>query len=184
MQTARPGPARAIRLAAAPADRIRADGHGRGATLLAGTLYFVDLNAVVEGLRKIGYGAAILAGLLAIGRSSFAALRWYLVSRQTGAPLRLRDTTLGYLEATFINAFFPTLIASDGARVLRAIGSGANATHAFVGVVTDRIVALVRHWRSRPRPASFPAGRQQIRGCCGHGRNPARHSCAACSCST
>src|SRR5439155_3097353 len=34
------------------------------------------------------------------------------------------------------------LIASDGARVLRAIGSGANPMNAFVGVVTDRIVAL------------------------------------------
>jgi glycosyltransferase 2 family protein len=113
-----------------------------GATLLAGTLYFVGPHAVIESLRKIGYGAAAIAGLLAIGQVFICGFRWYLVSRQTGAPLRLRDTTLGYLEATFVNAFFPTLIASDGARVLRAIGSGANATHAFVGVVTDRIVAL------------------------------------------
>src|SRR5688572_18881852 len=79
-----------------------------GATLLAGTLYFVNLNAVVEGLRKIGYGAALLAGFLAIGQVFICGFRWYLVSRQTGAPLRLRDTTLGYLEATFVNAFFPT----------------------------------------------------------------------------
>jgi uncharacterized membrane protein YbhN (UPF0104 family) len=113
-----------------------------GTTLLAGTLYFVDLNAVVEGLRKIGYGAAVLAGVLAICQVFLCGFRWYLVSRQTGAPLRLADTTVGYLEATFVNAFFPTLIASDGARVLRAIGSGASPTYAFVGVVTDRIVAL------------------------------------------
>jgi uncharacterized membrane protein YbhN (UPF0104 family) len=113
-----------------------------GAMILAGTLYFVNLNAVVEGLRKIGYGAAMLAGLLAIGQVFICGFRWHLISRQTGAPLRLRDTTLGYLEATFVNAFFPTLIASDGARVLRAMGSGANPMNAFVGVVTDRIVAL------------------------------------------
>ena len=113
-----------------------------GTILLTGTLYFVDLNAVVEGLRKIGYGAAFLAGLLAIGQVLIVGFRWHLISRQTGAPLRLRDTTLGYLEATFVNAFFPTLIASDGARVLRAMGSGANPMNAFVGVVTDRIVAL------------------------------------------
>ena len=36
-----------------------------GGTILAGTLYFVDMRAVGEGLRKIGYGAAFLAGLLA-----------------------------------------------------------------------------------------------------------------------
>lgn len=113
-----------------------------GATLLAGTLYFVNLNAVVEGLRKIGYGAAVLAGLLAIAQVFICGFRWHLISRQTGAPLRLSDTTLGYLEATFVNAFFPTLIASDGARVLRAMGSGANPMNAFVGVVTDRIIAL------------------------------------------
>ena len=113
-----------------------------GTTLLAGTLYFVDMGAVVEGLRKIGYGAAFLAGALALAQVFICGFRWHMISRQTGAPLRLRDTTLGYLEATFVNAFFPTLIASDGARGLRAIGSGANAMNAFVGVVTDRIVAL------------------------------------------
>jgi uncharacterized membrane protein YbhN (UPF0104 family) len=113
-----------------------------GTTLLAGTLYFVDMRAVLDGLRKVGYGAAFLAGLLALGQVFICGFRWHMISRQTGAPLRLRDTTLGYLEATFVNAFFPTLIASDGARVLRAIGSGANPMNAFVGVVTDRIVAL------------------------------------------
>lgn len=113
-----------------------------GTALLAGTLYFVNLNAVVEGLRKIGYGPAFLAGLLTIGQVFIVGFRWHLVSRQTGAPLRLRDTTLGYLEATFVNAFFPTLIASDGVRVLRAMSSGANPMNAFVGVVTDRIIAL------------------------------------------
>lgn len=113
-----------------------------GGTILAGTLYFVDMRAVGDGLRKIGYGAAIVAGLLAIAQTLICGLRWQLISRQTGAPLRLRDAMLGYIEAAFVNAFFPTLIASDGARVFRAIGSGADPMNAFVGVVTDRIVAL------------------------------------------
>lgn len=113
-----------------------------GIAILVSTLYFVDIGAVGEGLRKIGYGAATLAGLLALAQVFICALRWQIISRHTGATLRLRDTVLGYLEASFINAFLPTLIASDGARIFRAMTSGANAMGALVGVVTDRIVAL------------------------------------------
>src|SRR5690242_9752218 len=73
-----------------------------GATLLAGTLYFVDMRAVGDGLRKIGYGAAVLAGIFAVTQTLICGLRWQLISRQTGAPLRLRDTMLGYVEAQFV----------------------------------------------------------------------------------
>src|SRR3954447_16114481 len=59
-----------------------------GGTILAGTLYFVDMRAVGEGLRKIGYGAAVLAGFLALAQTLICGLRWQLISRQTGAPLR------------------------------------------------------------------------------------------------
>jgi glycosyltransferase 2 family protein len=113
-----------------------------GIALLIGTLYFVDVRAVAQGLSRIGYGAATVAGILALTQVFICALRWQIVSRQTGGPLRLRDTLVGYFEATFVNAFFPTLIASDGVRVLRAIRSGASAMNALIGVVTDRIIAL------------------------------------------
>jgi len=118
------------------------------ATLLAGsalmyvTLRIVDIQAVGDALRKIGYGAALLAAMMALTQVFICAWRWQIVSRETESPLRLRDATLGYFEATFVNAFLPTLIASDGVRVLRAISSGANAMAAFIGVVMDRLVAL------------------------------------------
>ncbi|MCL4710563.1 MAG: YbhN family protein [Pseudorhodoplanes sp.] len=113
-----------------------------GASILAATLYFVDFNAVLGGLRRVGYAAAALAGVMALTQVVICAYRWQLIARETGGPLRLQDTLLGYLEATFVNAFLPTLIASDGVRVLRAINSGASAMNSFVGVITDRIVAL------------------------------------------
>lgn len=113
-----------------------------GAGILAATLYFVDLNAVIGGLRKVGYTAAALAGVMALTQVAICAYRWQLITRETGGPLRWQDTFLGYLEATFVNAFLPTLIASDGVRVLRAINSGASAMNGFIGVITDRIVAL------------------------------------------
>lgn len=113
-----------------------------GGVLLGGTLYFVDLQAVVNGLRGIGIGAAMLAGLMATIQVFFHAWRWHLISHHTGAPLRFSDATIGYLEATFVNAFFPTVVASDGARVFRAMASGANPMGAFIGVISDRLVNL------------------------------------------
>lgn len=75
-------------------------------------------------------------------KSSICAFRWKLISGVTGSTLQFRDALLGYLEATFVNAFLPTLIASDGARVLRAIKSGAAPMNAFMSVITDRLIAL------------------------------------------
>jgi hypothetical protein len=82
-------------LAPPPPAGIRADARSAGTTLLAGTLYFVDLRAVVEGLRKIGYGAAVLCRIAGARPGVHCGFRWHMISRQTGAPLRLRDTTLG-----------------------------------------------------------------------------------------
>jgi uncharacterized membrane protein YbhN (UPF0104 family) len=113
-----------------------------GAALLALTLHFVDIAQVREGLRKIGYAAAVLAGLLALAQVVLCAVRWSLITRLTPQPLRLRDAMLGYCEAAFVNAFLPTLIVSDGARIMRAINGGTAPTYAFVGVATDRLVAL------------------------------------------
>jgi uncharacterized membrane protein YbhN (UPF0104 family) len=113
-----------------------------GAALLALTLHFVDVTRVTDSLRRIGPGAAILAATLALIQVGLCALRWSLISRLTPTPLRLRDATLGYLEAAFINAFLPSLIVSDGTRMVRAISSGATPTYAFVGVASDRLVAL------------------------------------------
>src|SRR5215203_4547269 len=110
--------------------------------LLATTLHFVDVSRVADSLRRIGPGAAILAGVLALIQVALCALRWSLISRLTPTPLRLRDASLGYLEAAFINAFLPSLIVSDGTRMVRAISSGATPTYAFVGVASDRLVAL------------------------------------------
>lgn len=115
---------------------------GIGATMLAITLYFVDMRSVGERLSQLGYGAVALAGVMAFTQVILCAIRWYFVTRQTRTPLSLRNALLGYVEATFVNAFFPTLVASDGARILRATASGSTPTDAFVGVVTDRIVAL------------------------------------------
>jgi uncharacterized membrane protein YbhN (UPF0104 family) len=115
---------------------------GIGATLLAVTLYFVDMRSVGDRLSQIGYGAVALAGVMAFAQVILCAVRWHFVTRQTKTPLSMQNALLGYVEATFVNAFFPTLVASDGARVLRATASGSSPTNAFVGVVTDRIVAL------------------------------------------
>ena len=113
-----------------------------GGGLLYGTLHFVDMRAVGEGLRKIGYGAALLAAVMAVAQILICSWRWQIVTRETTQPLRLQDTLLGFFEGTFVSAFLPSVIASDGVRVLRAISSGATPTNAFVGVVTDRLVAL------------------------------------------
>lgn len=110
-----------------------------GAAILVGTFFFVDIGEVGEDLRRICYSAAMLGSWL-WRRSSFARC----AGRLSLAILadRFTSATHYYLEATFINAFLPTLIASDGVRIFRAIGSGASAMDALIGVVTDRIVAL------------------------------------------
>ncbi len=65
-----------------------------------------------------------------------------LITRLTPTPLPFREALRGYLEAAFVNAFLPSLIVSDGTRMMRAIASGARPTHAFVGVASDRLIAL------------------------------------------
>jgi uncharacterized membrane protein YbhN (UPF0104 family) len=110
--------------------------------LLAITLHFVDVQRVSEGLRKIGPSAALFAAGLLLAQVVLCALRWTLITRLTPTPLPFREALRGYLEATFVNAFLPSLIVSDGTRMMRAIASGAQPTHAFVGVASDRLIAL------------------------------------------
>jgi uncharacterized membrane protein YbhN (UPF0104 family) len=112
------------------------------AALLAATLHFVDMRQVGEGLRKIGAGAALVAALLLLIQVGLCAVRWMLITRLTPTPLPFGQAMRGYLEAAFINAFLPSLIVSDGTRMMRAIASGAQPTYAFVGVASDRLVAL------------------------------------------
>jgi hypothetical protein len=112
------------------------------AVLLAVTLHFVDMQRVGEGLRKIGVAAALLAAILLLIQVGLCALRWMLITRLTPTPLPFREALRGYLEAAFVNAFLPSLIVSDGTRMMRAIAAGARPTHAFVGVASDRLVAL------------------------------------------
>lgn len=112
------------------------------AALLAVTLHFVDMRQVAEGLRKIGIAAALFAALLLLVQVVLCAIRWMLITRLTPTPLPFREAMRGYLEAAFVNAFLPSLIVSDGTRMVRAIASGARPTHAFVGVACDRLVAL------------------------------------------
>jgi uncharacterized membrane protein YbhN (UPF0104 family) len=112
------------------------------AALLAATLHFVDLHQVGDGLRKIGLLAALVAGVLLLAQVVLCAVRWMLITRLTPTPLPFREALRGYLEAAFVNAFLPSLIVSDGTRMMRAIASGARPSHAFVGVASDRLVAL------------------------------------------
>ncbi|MGD9922891.1 MAG: YbhN family protein [Pseudorhodoplanes sp.] len=112
------------------------------AALLSITLHFVDIHQVSQGLRKIGLSAALFAAALLLAQVVLCALRWMLITRLTPTPLPFREATRGYLEAAFVNAFLPSLIVSDGTRMVRAMASGASPTHAFVGVASDRLVAL------------------------------------------
>jgi uncharacterized membrane protein YbhN (UPF0104 family) len=110
--------------------------------LLALTLHFVDMQRVGDGLRKIGVTAALFAAGLMLAQVVLCAVRWMLITRLTPTPLPFREAMRGYLEAAFVNAFLPSLIASDGTRMVRAVASGASPTHAFVGVASDRLIAL------------------------------------------
>ena len=112
------------------------------AGVLAVTLHFVNLQQVADGLRKIGLSAALFAAVLLLAQVVLCALRWMLITRLTPTPLPFREALRGYLEAAFVNAFLPSLIVSDGTRMMRAIASGARPTHAFVGVASDRLIAL------------------------------------------
>lgn len=112
------------------------------AALLAITLHFVDMQRVGDGLRKICLSAALFAAFLLLAQVVLCAVRWMLITRLTPTPLPFQDAMRGYLEAAFVNAFLPSLIASDGTRMMRAIASGARPTHAFVGVASDRLIAL------------------------------------------
>ncbi len=112
------------------------------AALLAATLHFVDMQQVGERLRKIGLWAALLAASLILAQVVLCAVRWSLITRLTPTPLPFYAAMRGYLEAAFVNAFLPSLIVSDGTRMMRAIASGARPTYAFVGVASDRLVAL------------------------------------------
>lgn len=112
------------------------------AIVLAVTLHFVDMQRVVEGLRKVGPTAVVLAALLMLAQVFLCALRWKLITRLTPTPLPFREALRGYFEAAFVSAFMPSLIVSDGTRMMRAIAAGARPTHAFVGVASDRLVAL------------------------------------------
>ena len=110
--------------------------------VLAVTLHFVNLQQVADGLRKIGLSAALIGAVLLLAQVVLCALRWMLITRLTPTPLPFREALRGYLEAAFVNAFLPSLIVSDGTRMMRAIASGARPTHAFVGVASDRLIAL------------------------------------------
>jgi uncharacterized membrane protein YbhN (UPF0104 family) len=104
---------------------------------------FIDLSQVVERLRLLSpaYLAVIFAIVLV--QNVLLALRWSIVADFCGAGvgnvLAVRFTII----SMFFNQTLPGTLGGDSARVLLSVGVGVRVKPAFLGVVIDRVLALI-----------------------------------------
>ena len=104
---------------------------------------FVDLSLVVDRLRLLRpiFLAVIFA--LVLAQNVLFAIRWSFIadfcSASIGIALAIRFTII----SMFFNQTLPGTLGGDSMRVLLSVGEGVSVKRAFLGVVIDRILALI-----------------------------------------
>lgn len=102
----------------------------------------VELANVIATVRMVPPGAIVLAALLIVAQALLAAVRWHLIMRYLGIPIRLARTLQIFWIGQFATALLPGGVAGDGVRMWVLSGSGARPSKCINSVLFDRAAAL------------------------------------------
>lgn len=105
--------------------------------------YLIDLNLVVDRLRQLRpiFVPAII--LLILLQSVVIAARWSFVANFCNAGLGIALSTRITFIGMFFNQLLPGTLGGDSTRVLLSLPEGVTFKNAFMGVLADRVVALM-----------------------------------------
>jgi glycosyltransferase 2 family protein len=98
--------------------------------------------------RHVVEGQPVNAGYLAAGFALYTAavlmtmLRWHLLVRALGLPLRLRDALRYGLVGHFFNAFLPGSVGGDLVKAAALARAQSRRTAAVATVIMDRVLGL------------------------------------------
>ena len=116
---------------------------GFGAAVIAGTIAIVGTGPLVRGVLAISPGA-ILAAALLTGVATFAAAwRWRTVSAELGLPMRWTSAVAAYYRSQFLNTVLPGGVIGDVHRAYRQGRQARDVPVAARAVITERAAGQV-----------------------------------------
>ena len=113
---------------------------GFGAAVIAGTIAIVGTGPLVRGLLAISPGAILAAALLTGAATFAAAWRWRTISSELGLPMRWTSAVAAYYRSQFLNTVLPGGVIGDVHRAYRQ-GRRAQDLPIAARAVVDACVA-------------------------------------------
>lgn len=106
-------------------------------------LQHVDLERVVNVLKKADVGMMVAAFALQMTSTVMAAYRWYLIMRLLVFRESFGFYLRSYFKGSFFNQVLPGSIGGDAVRIIELARMGYAKRDAFYGIFVDRVVGLV-----------------------------------------
>jgi uncharacterized protein (TIRG00374 family) len=105
--------------------------------------HFVDLSLVIDRLRLLRPSFLLAIFVLVFAQSVLFAVRWAFIAEScaasVGIPLAVRFTII----SMFFNQTLPGTLGGDSMRVVLSVGEGVSIKRAFLGIIVDRVLALI-----------------------------------------
>ena len=104
--------------------------------------YAVDLSSAWGRVKTQNASWLAAAGLILLGQVCFAGLRWHLILRRLGAPLRFRISFRFYYIAVFFNTCFWGALGGDVLRAWLSSRADTRTEVAIHSVILDRVASV------------------------------------------
>ncbi len=111
--------------------------------LLAYVVTSVGLSTIVDHLTALPWWAVVIPLGLAVLNVVISSYKWLLVLRLRGIDIPLRSLYLYYYIGQFFNAFLPTTIGGDGARMYYLYDRHEVGPDAASSVIVERATGLL-----------------------------------------
>jgi hypothetical protein len=109
-------------------------------TLVAGILYFVDLNAMLDAFRKANYGLLSVVFLMGVAWLLLRGVVWRTLLRERAS---YRDVFLTLMEGYLLNNFLPFRLGEIGRAFLLSRKSELKFVEILPTIVIERVTDLV-----------------------------------------
>ena len=112
-----------------------------------GLIYYlftlIDLDRVLDQLRKVDFRYLIVALLLLLAQIGISSSKWHLILRSDGVLMRLPFLIKTYMIGNFLSLFLPTSFGGDIYRVLAVRGINRDLAKSTSSVLFDRLTGVL-----------------------------------------
>jgi hypothetical protein len=115
---------------------------GVSVALLGYLLSLIDLDQLLEKLREVDVRYLPLAFVLLLVQIVLSSIKWQVILRADGMPMRLPFLIKTYMIGNFISLFLPTSFGGDVYRVIAARGVNQDLAKSTSSVLFDRLSGL------------------------------------------